>query len=212
MNKPFCWFVKLSGWVPYKLAMRPKYHYEDRSRQGRRIHGKAIVMPIHYKIWDVAALMHTFPTRNLRCVVAEVMYKDGFMKLFLPALGCIRVDRDNADFGFVSQANKVLSEGGVVEIFPESRLPRVGEQSPLPFKPSIVYIALENDAPIIPVVHNGAYLQKERMQIMIGAPICVTELYDDNLSEQENIAAITEYLRKKIVELKHELSNRCKEK
>ncbi len=212
MIKPVCWFVKITGWLGYRLMMRPKYHYMDKSRQSRFFKGKAIVMPIHYSHWDVAAMLHAFPTRNLQCIAAEVMYSAGFMEHFLPALGFVRVDRQNADFGFITEAGKILSRGGVVEIYPEARLPGPGEQSPLEFKPSVAYIALENDAPVIPVVHNGAYFRKERMQVLIGVPISVSELYDDSLSEKKNIENITEILRETIVEMKYELEKRTNKK
>ena len=33
----FNWFVKITGWLPYKILVRPKIYYEDKSVQSRKI-------------------------------------------------------------------------------------------------------------------------------------------------------------------------------
>ena len=128
------------------------------------------------------------------------------MTFVLHFVGCVKVDRDNHDFTFLSKLKKILDRGGVVEIYPESRLPdREGDVKPLPFKPSYVYLALESGAPIIPVYNNGKMFARERERVIIGKPIYVEELYDSTLSEKENIDRINQYVREKIIELGKEL-------
>ncbi len=205
MNKPFAVFVKITGFLPYWAMTRTKFYYEDKSKQSRRLKGKAIVMPDHHQIWDVAVLMHTFPTRNLRCIISEVICSSKPKTLFMKNMGYIVTDRANMDFTFLTRAEKVLDEGGVIEIYPEGRLPKSGEETPLEFKPSVTYLALQSGAPIIPVVTTGAFVKKERMRVMVGCPIDARELYDESLSERENIDNITNILRNKIKELKNEL-------
>ena len=41
----------------------------------------------------------------------------------------------------------------------------------------------------------------ERRRVVIGKPIDVSTLYDDSLSERENIRIINDYVRGKIIEL-----------
>ena len=125
-------------------------------------------------------------------------------------MGGIRVDRDARDFSFVAKSQEILEKGGVVEIFPESRLPLKGEERPLPFKPSAAYIALLSGAPIIPVFSNGAYFTKKRARVIIGKPMYARELYDDSLSEKENLAAISEAMREKIISLEKMLYEQAK--
>ena len=43
---------------------------------------------------------------------------------------------------------------------------------------------------------------------MIGTPIMACDLYDENLSEQENLQNIANILREKVLELKDELNKR----
>lgn len=202
----FNWFVKITGWIPQLLVFRTKVYYEDRAVQNKRIKGKAIIVSNHNCIMDFAVLMFVFWRRTLRCAVAEVMYRKNFlMTLMLKALGCVKVERDTHDFSFLTKLKHVLERGGVVEIYPESRLPLPNEERPLDFKPSYVYLALESGAPIIPVYNNGKPFGKERERVVIGKPIYVEELYDSSLSEKENINNINRYVRSKIIELEKEL-------
>ncbi len=213
MNKVFCWFTKITAWLPYFFYARPKYYYEDKKAQSRKIKGGAIVMPNHHSIWDFAAMMFAFPSRNLRCMVSEIMFGKGkAMRSMLNGWGAIRVNRDDHDFSFLEKSCEILDKGGVVEIYPEARLPREGELPPLPFKTSIGYLALHSDAPIIPVAHNGSYAKKERLRVLIGKPVYARAFINPDLSEKENILLVTEGLRNKIIELNDELQRRTKAK
>ena len=131
------------------------------------------------------------------------------MKLF----GAIKVDRNAQDYAFISKSVEILKKGGVVEIYPEGRLPdQKNDVPPLPFKPSAVYIALESGAPIIPVYTNGKYFTKARARVVIGEPIRVEDMYDCTLSEKENIENINTHLRNTIIQLGEELERRVQEK
>ena len=196
------WFIKITGLLPALAVFRTKVTYEDKKVQGRRIRGRAIVVSNHNGLLDFAVMMFVFFGRTLRCAVAEVLYqKNIFMTALLHFMGCVRVDRDTHNFSFLPKLKKILDRGGVVEIFPESRLPRPEEERPLEFKVSYIYLALESGAPIIPVYNNGKALARERERVVIGKPIYVEDLYDATLSERDNIEQINQYVRNKIIEL-----------
>ncbi len=208
----FHWLVKITGWLPYCLILRPKISYENKAIQSRRIKGRAIVVSNHHSVWDVAVAMFTFPSRTLRCAVAELMYrKNILMTFFLHMLGTVKVDRTSHDFSFLSDCGKILDHGGVVEIYPESRLPFKHEKTPLEFKPSAVYLALQTGAPIIPICNNGRYFVKQRIRVHIGCPIDARKMYREELSEKENVANITAYVRGKIIEFQKQLEEQEKE-
>lgn len=207
------WFVKLTGWIPQLLIFRIKVYYEDKAVQGKRIRGKAILISNHNCLMDFAVNMFVFWRRTLRCAVAEVIYAKFFLlALFLPLLGAVKVERESHDFTFLGKMGRVLKKGGVAEIFPEARLPQPGEELPLEFKPSYVYLALESGAPIIPVYSNGKAFSKQRARVIIGKPILVSELYNDELSEKENIANINNYVRSKVIELGKQLEHKAEKK
>lgn len=194
------------------LVCRPKVHYQNKEIQNKNIKGGAIVISNHTALYDVGALMFTFWKRNLRCLVADIVYtKNKFVNWFLNSIGCIKIHREAFNFTFVDKACKALENGDVIEIYPEARLPMRNESRPLPFKPSAAYIAILSGAPIIPVYTNGSYFNfRHRTHIMIGERIDPNTLIDPALSEKENIEKITEHLRNVIIGLGNELEKEIK--
>jgi len=210
----FVWFVKITGWIPHIFAFRKRIYYEDKSVQSRHIKGAAIIMSNHHRLLDFPLIMYVFFTRTVRCLVAELMYrKNFFITLTLNGLGAIRVDRDSHDFSFVARSCEVLRKGGVIGIFPESKLPERDGLGLMPFKPSVAYIALLSGAPIIPIYINGLYFKPGRpSRIMIGTPIDVQSMYDDSLDQKQNLDNITQKLKEKVEHLKNELEERLAQK
>ena len=194
-------FVKITAWIPQAIVFRTKYYYVDKKIQSRSIKGKAIIMSNHTSVYDYAAMIFAFPFRTLRYQMAEVLFKKKGLARFLKAMGGIYVDRNTVNFNFLNVSCDILNKNGIVGVFPESRLPKEGEIPPLPFKKSITILALMSDTPIIPVYTNGHYFTKDRARMVIGTPIDVKSMYDDNISEEENIKIITEKLRERIIEL-----------
>ncbi|MBR4907075.1 MAG: 1-acyl-sn-glycerol-3-phosphate acyltransferase [Clostridia bacterium] len=197
----FNWFVKITGWPVQFLCFRTKILYEDRKVQGRHIEKDAIVISNHTSIFDYAVYLFVFCTRTLRFQMAEVLYEKPLLALLLRCLGGIRVDRNAHDFGFMPKSLSILSRGGVVGIFPESRLPRPGEARPLPFKVSAAYLALTSGSKIIPVVTNGSYFCRKRARVLIGKPILASDLLEEGVGETENLAIVSERLRERIIAL-----------
>ena len=201
MSAFFNWFVKITGWLPQKIAFRTKVYYEDKSVQSTKIKGSAIVVSNHTSVYDYAVMLFAFFSRTLRYQMAEVLFQKKGLGGFLKAMGGIEVNRNSDDFGFMQQCKDILDDGGVVGVFPEGRLPLEGEQTPLPFKSGAAYLALYADVPVIPVFTNGQYFGKKRAKIVIGKPIAARELYDQNLSEKENLVRISEHLRQTVINL-----------
>ena len=202
----FHWFVKLTAWIPQLIGFRIKVYYEDKSVQSKKIRGAAIIASNHNTVMDVAVMMFVFWRRSLRFFAAELMFeKNFFMTLILRMLGAIRVDRNSRDFLFLEKSARLLEKGKVVEIYPESRLPKADEERPLEFKPSAVYLALETGAPIIPVYNARKSFADKPTLVMIGKPIYARELVDASLDEKQNIEHITQILRGKIIELGKQL-------
>ena len=204
----FHWFVRITGFLPYLFAFRTKIYYQNKAVQTRRLKGKAIVCSNHRSVFDVALMLYLFPSRTLRPLVAELMFeKNPLFSFFLKLLGSIKVDRNSHDFTFLETSRRVLEQGGVIEVYPEARLPKEGEPTPLPFTPSTVYLSLLSDAPILPVYTNGSYFSKKRARVLIGTPFYPQDYYNPTLSEEENVEAITKLLRQKVIELGNELEN-----
>ena len=74
-------------------------------------------------------------------------------------------------------------------------LPLKEETDLLEFKQSFVSLALESGAPIIPTYTDGLYGKKGPASVIIGEPINLHELYDNDLDEKENIEFLCNYVR-----------------
>jgi 1-acyl-sn-glycerol-3-phosphate acyltransferase len=200
------WFAKITGWPVQFVCFRTKVYYENKKTCSRRIKGPAIIISNHTSVFDYAVYLFVFFSRTLRFQMAEVLYRKKLLGWFLRRMGGIYVDRDARDFGFVTKSEEVLRRGGVVGIFPESRIPKPGEERPLEFKPSAAYIALCADVPVIPVVTNGSYFNfKKRARVMIGEAINVRDLSDPGLGEKEELKNVSAKLRERVIELEKKL-------
>ena len=204
-------FTKVTAWPVQWICFRTKILYEDKSVQGRRIRGSAIVISNHTSVFDYAVFLFVFIGRTLRYQMAEVLFEKKLLGWYLKALGGIRVERNQYDFSFLARSEAILHAGGVVGIFPESRLAREGEERPLPFKPSAAYLALLADVPVIPVYTNGRYFQKKRAVVLIGTPMDLKEYTDPKAEDKEKIETATEALRDRILALEKEYHEREKE-
>lgn len=208
MIRLFNAFVKITGYVLWWLLFRPKIYYTDRKVQGCHIKGAGVIISNHTSVFDYALFLGVFLTRTLRYQMAEVLFRKKLLGWFLRSMGGIYVNRDTYNFSFVGESVDILNKGGVVGIFPESRIPRPGEETPLPFKTSGAMVALRSGAPIIPVYTDGVYFSMKRARMIIGTPIYARDFYDENLTEKENVKNIGKELRNVIMELRDELERR----
>ena len=208
----FNWFTKITAWPVQKLCFRTRVHYVNKAVQNRRIHGPAIIVSNHTSVYDYAVLLFVFYSRTLRYQMAEILFRRPFLGPLLKQLGGIYVDRDSRNFDFLRVSEEILNKGGVVGVFPESRLPDPGEERPLPFKSSVTFLALSAQVPVIPVYTNGSYFQKKRAEVIIGEPIDVASLLDPALDDKANLGLVTEKLRQQIIRLGEVLHERIDEK
>lgn len=212
MNILFLWLVKITGWPLQLFYYRKKVYTLNNDKSLRKIKGSALIISNHTSVFDYPLMMFTFLGRTIRTLVAEVMYKKHkLLNKVLVRVGAIKVDRGVYDFSFMNKMIDCLNKGQVGLIYPESRVPREDERDHfLEFKPSYVYVALESGAPIIPIYTNGIYGRlkkkyKSHAKVVIGQKIYANELYNNDLSEKENITYINNYVKGKIEELKNYL-------
>lgn len=195
------WFTKITAWPVQFLCFRTKVLYEDRGVQGRRIRGPAIIVSNHTSVFDYAVYLFVFYSRTLRVQMAEVLFRKKVLGFYLRQMGGILVNRDTRDFSFLTRSAAVLQKGGVVGIFPEGRLPRSGEDRPLPFQSGAAFLALQTNVPVIPVYTNGSYFSKKRCTVVIGTPVDPGETGSLDLPDKEKIERLSTILRDRVMEL-----------
>ena len=191
--------AKVSGFVPGWLLFKPKVRLAPGAK--RSLPKNCILMSNHMSLLDFALYLLVFPGRTIRFPMAEVLYNKGSaMAFLLDALGGIKVDRDGKDFGCVPDCLEGLDGGGTLGIFPQGRLPVKGK--PFPFTVSTAFIATNTDVPIIPVYTGGNYGISRRSDVVIGAPIYVSEHLQPGLSRDEQLQRLTDMLEKAVYDLK----------
>ena len=204
----FNWFTKLTAWIVQKICFKTKVYYQKKEEQGRHVKGPAIIISNHTSVYDYAVFLFVFFTRTLRYQMAEVLFKKAFLRNFLKALGGIFVDRESTDYSFIDKSQRILERGGVVGIFPEGRIPEGEEEKPAIFKTGAVQLSLMTNAPIIPVYTNGVYFKKERARVIIGKPIFVSDLYDNQKDYKQNLKQISIELRQRVIDLGKDLEEK----
>ncbi len=217
MNKFFLGFVKITG-LPLQCGyFHKKVYYEGNDKTLRKIKGPAVIVSNHTSVYDYPLIMYTFFHRTIRTLAGEQLYKYKMLARLLNKTGGIKVDRQNFDFSFLAKMSYCLRKGQVCLIFPESRLhTKKDSKGLLEFKPSYVYLALQNGVSIIPVYTNGMYgkkrrKHKERARIIIGKPIIPTLLLKKDIGEKQNILNINQYVKEKIEDLQIELEKQQKQ-
>lgn len=197
MKKVFIWFVKITGFIPYLFYFKVKKYYINKNKKRKY---PALLISNHTSVMDFALYLYIFHNKTIRPLAAEILYnKNKFLTFMLKMIGAIRVDRDLFDFSFIEKSIDVINKGEDVLIFPEGRIPT--DKNMLEFKSSFIEIALETDAPIIPIYTNGSYGKKKRAKVFVGEEIYLSKLYDNNLSKKENVENLTNYVRNTIIDL-----------
>lgn len=210
--KLFNAFTKITGIIPQFFCFRTKVHYENKAVQGRYIKGGAIIISNHTAVFDYAVYLFVFFFRTLRTVMAEVLFQKQPLGMFLKMMGGIRVDREANEYGYMAKCEKILRDGGVLCVFPEGRLPKPGEERPLPFKPGAAYLALSTGVPVIPVYTNGSYFKKKRAEVMIGTPIYPRDHIQSDKSDKENTEILSAVMRERLLTLEKLFEERTKQK
>jgi 1-acyl-sn-glycerol-3-phosphate acyltransferase len=203
------WFIelatglaKVTGYIPAWLLFKPKVTLVPGAR--RRLPKGCILVSNHRSLLDFPLYLVVFPFRTIRFLTAEVLFNKGkFMAFLLHALGCIKVDREGKDFGFVSDAIELLDKGKTLGVFPEGRLPVGGK--PFPFTVSTAFIATHVDVPIVPVYTDGNYGISKRAKVVIGEAFDLKEYCKEGLSEQEQLQQLTDILRQKVYNLAEQI-------
>lgn len=197
-------FVKITGFLPAWLLFKPRVHLAPGAK--RRLPKPGILVSNHRSLMDFVLYLLVFPFRTIRFLMAEVLYRIKPLAIFLNLIGGIRVERQTKEFGFVANTLTELENGGTVGIFPQGRLPVNGK--PFPFTVSTAFIALQTQAPIVPVYTDGNYGLFKRANVVIGQPLWLKDCCKEGLTEQEQLAHLTAVLEQKVMalgeELKHE--------
>lgn len=192
------WFMRWHMYFGMMIGFRPKFHYEDKSVQSRRLKGPALIIANHTAFYDPPMVWSVFRHSDVRTIAGEILYEDKRLKWLLTQCRCIRIDRNSIDISCTREVLGKLREGKCIGIFPEGTMSTY-EKGLLPFHSGVALFAAMADVPIVPVYIGAKYkILGNRQHIVIGTPVRLTSRRMD----PENLQAQTDALREKMLMLK----------
>ena len=143
--------------------------------------GPIIICGNHMHIYDQCPVI--ISTKRVIHYMAKKEYFDGKFSWFFKITGCIPVNREIKDNNATNLALDVLSNNGVVGLFPEGTRKKT-EEFLLPFKFGAVSMTKKTNATIVPFGISGKYKKGEKLVVRFRKPFKVGDM---SLEEANNL-------------------------
>lgn len=181
MNK--LWLFKISRWL-VRTVCRIYFRIEFEGVEHVPKSGAMIVAPNHVSYFD--PLWVSIPIdRPLRYMTWDRMTRLPLIGPLMLAYGAFPVNINRGDRAALKASLSQLCAGGGLMVFPEGARTRSGRLEP--FKPGVIRLALDTNAPIVPVTVIGGYRafsphhffpRPLKVKIVYHAPIRLTPPVD----------------------------------
>jgi 1-acyl-sn-glycerol-3-phosphate acyltransferase len=136
--------------------------------------------------------------RKITFMAKKELFQIRLVGAILREAGAFPVDRGRADLSAIRESLRVLSQGGVLGIFPQGTRSQQNERTQL--HGGAALIEQRAKAPVVPVYIDGPYRLFRRTHILIGQPIDLSEF--GARSDGATISAVTDKIDSAIWALK----------
>lgn len=134
--------------------------------------------------------------REVAFVAKKELFRKRAFAWLIRTYNALPIDRDEMDRSALKLISSKLRSGKSVLMFPEGTRSKDGSIGDL--KPGLGFIAIHNESPIVPMHIRGTddllacFLRKRRLEVRIGPPIRMPEMYapNDRKSEYRVLSAM----------------------
>lgn len=202
----FRWFGVITGYPIHLLFFKKKIYYEDKAVQSRKTKGGMLVISNHFSPFDYVLNVVLFFPRKLWVVASEYAFITPALRFGMKFFGGIETNRVTRGVHFIEESADKLRKGKLVQIFPEGH--NTPDGTIKDFYPSYILIALQANAPILPVIIDGNYGIFKRTHVIIGKPIHPEDYLPSGTPTHEDIQQANTQIREKVLWLRQELDRR----
>ena len=176
------------------LLLLPYYRLRRLTPEGKKyrgvLRGSAVIAANHNTMADPFVMGATFWYRRMYWLAAETVVDGKLKGPLLKAAGAIRVNRQIADIEGIRKATGVLKEGYLLGVFPEGSIQNTdGIQA---VKSGCVLLAVQSDAPRIPMYIAPRKHWYQRRKVVIGDPIVPKEHFTKKFPTTADLDRVTE--------------------
>ena len=151
----------------------------------------------HLKWWDPLLLAICIPDRTLHFLAKEELFRIPVIGFLIRRLNAIPVRRNKADVAAVRKCMRVVSDGGILLVFPEGTRSKKGEL--LPFEEGASFIASHCGTVVYPAhIQVGRTWGKKRVAF---APALNISEIEPEADKEVRLKAMTAAIRREIVAL-----------
>lgn len=168
------WFY-YAGRLIVRLLLFLFARWQVRGRQNIPLQGPLLAVANHLHLADPPVVAVSLPRKSM-FMAKEELFRSRFSRYFVSSFGAFPVYRGRLDRRILRQAERVLTDGLVLIMFPEGTRSKNAQLQPA--LPGAVLIAIRSSAPILPIGISGTerikgvawWLRRPRITVNIGSP------------------------------------------
>ena len=168
--------------------------------------GPVLLVANHASNLDPTTIACGLP-RQVQFLAKEELFS-GILGKFLRKVNAHRIARSGIDRGALKTCIDLVRGGHMLLVFPEGS--RTEDGTLLPPQPGSAMIAIQSQAPILPIYIDGTlqampkgakFIHPHKVRVFVGKPFPYNEDLDTTIPKREQYAALSKKIMERIAEL-----------